>query len=152
MPSGTQILTVIFVHRTCLVQDRTSSVNVSGIRWKDWTSLVDRTCFGTGPTGLTGRTDFSTLLKFGLLTSLLESFWILTTLVLPKSPCCIHLYSTMTYTQERNKTHKNKIEFVNLIILYANFRLCLSLRVSKWSWLEQLCLDPMIMNFFDLYN
>jgi hypothetical protein len=34
----------------------------------------------------------------------------------------------------------NKLELVNLILPWAAFHLCLSLRVSTWSWLEQLCL------------
>jgi hypothetical protein len=72
-------------------------------------------------TDLTGMTDFSTLLKFGFLTSVMESLWVLSTLILSRSPCCIHLYSTVTYTQERNKTNKNKLEFVNLILLCAIF-------------------------------
>jgi hypothetical protein len=33
-------------------------------------------------TGLTDRIDFNTLLEFGLLSSLLESLWVLSTLVL----------------------------------------------------------------------
>jgi hypothetical protein len=67
--------------------------------------------------GLTDRTDFNTLLKFDFLTSLLKSLWVLSTLILSRSPCYISLYSTMTYTQERNKTHKNKLDLVNLILL-----------------------------------
>jgi hypothetical protein len=38
-------------------------------------------------------------------------------LILSRSPCYIPLYSMATYTQERNKTHKNKLEPVNLILL-----------------------------------
>jgi hypothetical protein len=72
-------------------------------------------------TGLTGMTDFSTLLEFGFLISLMESLWVLSTLVLSRLPCCIPRYSTVTYTQERNKTYKNKLEFVNLILLCAIF-------------------------------
>jgi len=103
-------------------------------------------------TGLTGRTDFSTLLEFGFLTSLMESLWVLSTLVLSRSPCCIPLYSTATYTQERNKTHENKLELVNLILLCAAFHLCLSLRVSTWSWLEQLCLEPVTMDLHIMWS
>jgi hypothetical protein len=103
-------------------------------------------------TDLTGRIDFSTLLEFGFLTSVLESFWVLSTLVLSRSPCCIPLYSTMTYTQERNKTHKNRLELVTLILLWVTFHLCLSLRASAWSWLEQLRLESETVDFFDLYN
>jgi hypothetical protein len=40
----------------------------------------------------------------------------LSTLVLSRSPCCIPLYSTTTYTQERDKTHKKKLELNNLIL------------------------------------
>jgi hypothetical protein len=36
---------------------------------------------------------------------------------LSRSPCCIPLYSMVTYTQEINKTHKNKLELANLILL-----------------------------------
>jgi hypothetical protein len=36
----------------------------------------------------------------------------------------------MTYTKEGNKTHKNKLELVNLILLFGVFYLCQSLRVS----------------------
>jgi hypothetical protein len=103
-------------------------------------------------TCLTSRIEFNTLLEFDFLTSLLESFWVLSTLVLSRSPCCIPLYSTMTYTQERNKTHKNKLEHVNLIFPWAAFHLCLSLGASTWSWLEQLCLEPVRMELFDLYD
>jgi hypothetical protein len=53
----------------------------------------------------------------------------------------------MTYTQERNKTHKKKLELVNLILLCAAFHLCLSLRASTWSWLEQLHLELVTMVF-----
>jgi hypothetical protein len=109
--------------------------------------MVDRTCSGIGSIGLTGRTEFSTLLEFGFLTSLLESFWVLGTLVLSWSPYCIPLYSTMTYTQERNKTNKNKLELVNLILPWATFHLCLSLRASIWSLLEKLYLELMTMHF-----
>jgi hypothetical protein len=49
--------------------------------------------------------DFSTILEFGFLTSLIESLWVLSTLVLSRSPCCIPLYSTPTYTQEREIKH-----------------------------------------------
>jgi hypothetical protein len=66
-------------------------------------------------------TDFSTLLEFGFLPSLMEFLWVLSTLVLSRSPCYIPLYSMTTYTQERNKTCKNKIELVNLILLCAVF-------------------------------
>jgi hypothetical protein len=66
-------------------------------------------------------TDFSTLLEFGFLTSLMESFWVLSTLVLSRSPCCIPLYSTVTYTQERNKTYKNKVELVHEMPLEAGY-------------------------------
>jgi hypothetical protein len=93
-------------------------------------------------TSLAGRTEFNTLLTFGFLTSLLESLWVLSRLVLSRSPCCIPLYSTATYTQERNKTHKNKLELVNLILPWATFYLYLSLRASTWSTID----------FFDLYN
>jgi hypothetical protein len=63
--------------------------------------------------------SFNTLLEFGLLSSLLESLWVLSTLVLSRSPCCIPLHITVTYTQEENKTFKNKLELVNLILLFA---------------------------------
>jgi uncharacterized membrane protein len=66
-------------------------------------------------------TDFSTLLEFDFLTSLIESLWVLITVVLSRSPYCIPLYSMATYTQERNKTYKNKLELVNLILLCAIF-------------------------------
>jgi hypothetical protein len=86
---------------------------------------VDRTCSGIEGTDLTSvqyrpyRLDnFSTLLEFGFLSSLLESLWVLSTLVLSRSPCSISLYSTTTYTQEGNKTLKNKLEIVNLILLF----------------------------------
>jgi hypothetical protein len=82
---------------------------------------VDQTCSWIGPTGLAGMTDFSTLLEFGFLTLLMESLWVLSTLVMSRSPCCIPLYSTATYTQERNKTYKNKLDLVNLILLCAVF-------------------------------
>jgi hypothetical protein len=36
----------------------------------------------------------------------------------------------VTYTQEGNKTLKNKLELVNLILLFVAFHLCQSLRVS----------------------
>jgi hypothetical protein len=54
----------------------------------------------------------------------------LRTLALSRLPCCISLYSTATYTQERNKTLKNKLKLVNLILFFAVFHLCQSLRVS----------------------
>jgi hypothetical protein len=73
---------------------------------KDQTSPVDWTCSEIGLTDLTSRTKFNTLLEFGFLTSLLKSLWVLSTLVLSRSLCFIPLYSTVTYTQERNKTHK----------------------------------------------
>jgi hypothetical protein len=79
---------------------------ISGIRLGGWTS---------------SWTDFSTLLEFGFLTSLMESLLLLSTLVLSRSPCCIPLYTMMTYTQERNKAYKNKLELVNLILLCAIF-------------------------------
>jgi hypothetical protein len=66
-------------------------------------------------------TDFGTLLEFGFLPSLMEFLWVLSTLVLSRSPCYIPLYSMMTYTQERNKTCKDKLELVNLILLCAVF-------------------------------
>jgi hypothetical protein len=94
---------------------QTSLARVSGIR------LGGRTCSWIGPTGLTGVTDFSTLLEFGFLTSLVESRLVLSTLVWSRSPYCILLYSTVTYTQERNKTYKNKLELVNLILICAVF-------------------------------
>jgi hypothetical protein len=72
-------------------------------------------------TGLTDKTDFSTLLEFDFFTSLMESLWVLSTLVLLRSPYCIPLYITVTYTQERNKTYKNKLELVNLILLCVIF-------------------------------
>jgi hypothetical protein len=78
---------------------------------------MDQTCSWIGPTGLIGMIDFSTLLEFDFLTSLMESLWVLSTLVLSRSSCCISLYSTATYTQERNKIYKNKLEPVNLILL-----------------------------------
>jgi hypothetical protein len=90
--------------------------NLSGTRVRDRTSLMDQIYCGIGPTGLTGRRDFSTLRNFGFLSSLLESLWILSTLVLSRSPYCIPLYSTMAYTQEINKTHKNKLDLANLIL------------------------------------
>jgi hypothetical protein len=95
---------------------------------------------------------FSTLLKFGILSSLLESLWVLSTLVLSITSCCIPLHSTMTYTQDGNKTLTNKLELVNLILLFAAFHLCQSLRVSTSSRLEQLCFELVTMDFFVLYN
>jgi hypothetical protein len=71
-------------------------------------------------------------------------------LVLSRSPCCIPLYCTGTYTQERNKIQKHKLELVNLILLCAAFLLCLGFRASTWSCLEQLRLEPVTMDFFDL--
>jgi hypothetical protein len=76
----------------------TYPARVSGIR------LGGQTSSWIGPTGLTGVRDFSTLLEFGFLTSLMETILVLSTLVLSRSPCCIPLCSTMTYTQERSKT------------------------------------------------
>jgi hypothetical protein len=77
---------------------------------------MDRTCSGTGYIDLTGvqyqfdRFDFfSTLLKFCFLRSLLESHWVLSTLVLSRTPCFILLHSTATYTQEGSKTLKNRL-------------------------------------------
>jgi hypothetical protein len=61
---------------------------------------------------LIGWANFNTLLEFGFLSSLLESLWVLITLVLSRSPCCIPLYSTV-------KTLKNKLELANLILLFA---------------------------------
>jgi hypothetical protein len=81
-------------------------------------------------TGLTSMTDFNTLLKFGFLTSLMKSLWVLSTLVLSRSACRIPLYNTVTYTHERNKIYKNKLDLVNLILLCVIFIFCLSLRVS----------------------
>jgi hypothetical protein len=81
-------------------------------------------------TGLTGWALFNTLLEFDFLSSLLESLWILSTLILSRTLCCITLHSTSTYTQEGDKTLKKKFEFVNLILLFAAFQLCQSLRVS----------------------
>jgi hypothetical protein len=101
-------------------------------------------------TGLTGWTDFNTLLEFDFLSSLIESLCVLSTLVLSRSPCCIPLYSTATYTQERNKTHKNELELANLILYWATFHLYLSLRASTRSWLEQLCLESVTIDFFNL--
>jgi hypothetical protein len=82
-------------------------------RQVQWTGLALGQVQPVCNTGLIGRTEFSTLLEFGFLTSLLESLWVLSTLIFSRSPCCIPLYSTMTYTQERNKTHKNKLELIN---------------------------------------
>jgi hypothetical protein len=95
----------------------TYSGNLSRARIRDRTSLVDWTSSGIGPTGLTDRRDFNTLWNFGFLSSLLESLWVLSTLIFSRSPCYIPLYSTTTYTQEINKTHKNKLELANLILL-----------------------------------
>jgi hypothetical protein len=81
-------------------------------------------------TGLTGWALFNTLLEFDFLSSLLESLWILSTLILSRTLCCITLHSTATYTQEGDKALKKKFEFVNLILLFAAFQLCQSLRVS----------------------
>jgi hypothetical protein len=86
-----------------------------------WNLVRGRTSSWIGPTGLTGVTDFSTLLEFSFLTSLMETILILSTLVLSRSPCCIPLCSMMTYTQEKSKTYKNKLELVNLILLCAIF-------------------------------
>jgi hypothetical protein len=76
----------------------------------------------------------------------------LSTLILLRTPCCIPLHSTVSYTQEGNKTLKNKLELVNLILLFIAFHLCQRLRVSTWSWLEQLCLEPVTINLFVFYN
>jgi hypothetical protein len=110
---------------------------------EDQTSLVDRTCFRMGLTDMTGvqyqsdRLDnFSTLLEFGFLILLLKSLYILSTLVFLRSSCCITLYSTMTYTQEWNKTFKNKLEVSTWFFFLSLFHLCQSLRVSTCSWLE----------------
>jgi hypothetical protein len=94
---------------------RTCLAIVSGIR------LGGRTSSWIGPIGLTGVTDFSTLLEFGFFTLLMETILVLSTLVLSRSPCCIPLCSTATYTQERSKTYKNKLELVNLILLCVVF-------------------------------
>jgi hypothetical protein len=91
------------------------------VRWTGLALGLVKPVWPVCNTGLTGMTDFSTLLEFCFLTSLMESLWILSTLVLSRSPCCIPLYSTATYIQERNKTNKNKLELVNLILLCAIF-------------------------------
>jgi hypothetical protein len=57
---------------------------------------------------------FQHTLEFGFLSSLLESLWVLITLVLSRSPCCILLHSTTTYTQEINKTQRETWFFFEL--------------------------------------
>jgi hypothetical protein len=47
------------VHRTCLVQDQTCLENLSRIRWRDRTSLVDQTGSRIGPTSMTGIQNWS---------------------------------------------------------------------------------------------
>jgi hypothetical protein len=122
-----------FQRSYCLPDKSSSRLGMSGKRlWKlvkgpdksdgpnlllDRLNAVWPVCY----TGLTDMTDFSTLLEFGFLTSLMDSLWILSTLVLSRSPYCIPLYSMVTYTQERNKIYKNKLELVNLILLCAVF-------------------------------
>jgi hypothetical protein len=114
---------------------------------KDRTNPKDRFYSGTGWTGLTGWTFLPHSKNFGFLTSLSKSLWVLRTLALSRLPCCISFYSTATYTQERNKTLKNKLELVNLILFFLQFFIFVKawgyqhdldlsyVALSRWQWI-----------------
>jgi hypothetical protein len=137
-----------------MVLDQASLVSGSGSRQKGRTSLVDRTCSGTGYTSITGLVGWPLLANswnfaFSAHSLNLSGFWALWF-------CQEHhdasLFIVLQPILKKMKTLMNNLELVNLILFYVSFPLCQRLRVSTWSWLEQTHLEPMTMDLHIIWS